>query len=287
MRDPLVRADQLASVGSFIIALIGLVGALAGQGWLAVLAFVILLFAMWVLIFLVHRNRKIFRAQRLFLDEQGFKPFPLSEQRLTLQPLSVMGAPNGFTNLGGVPFQIETQDQGALMAVVAPTRENEARVLDLSTPCTQVASVFFLISADYGVKSWHGAKPGEGWDEKVIGHITLTFSDGTKQEQELRLGHHLRDTCPGNQPWAIDQIRSDQTRQVWLSHDKQLALDMLRIDVEDGDKSLESIRILAKLEVDVVPQVSFMEGAGEGEIRESKLPGIKILGVTCWSVQER
>lgn len=247
MLDPLARADQLASVGSFIVAVIGLIGVLAGQGWLVILAFIILLLAIALLIFLIRRNQKALREQQRFLDEQDFTPFRLSKQRLALQPLSVMGAPNGFMNLGGVPFQIETQDHGALMAMVAPTPENEAGVLDLSTPCTKVASVFFLIIADYAVKSWRGAGPGEGWDEKVLGHIILTFSDGTKQEQELRLGYHLRDTCVGNQPWAIDQIRSEQSRQVWLSHDKQFALDMLRIDVEDGAKDLESIRILAKL----------------------------------------
>lgn len=280
MRDPLTRAAQLAAVGSFIIAAIGLVGALAGKGWLVILAFTILPLTIALLIFLVRRNQKTVREQQRFLAEQGFTEFPLGKQGLKLQALSVMGAPNGFTNLGGVPFQIETQDHGALMAAVAPTPENEARVLDLNIRCTKVASVFFLIIADYGVKSWRGAGPGEGWDEKVIGHITLTFSDGTEQEQELRLGHHLRDTCPGNQPWAIDQIRSDQTRQVWLSRDKQFALDMLRIDVEDDAKNLESIRILAKLEVDVVPQVSMKD-------RAAKLPGIRILGVTCWSTEER
>lgn len=282
MRDPLVRADQLASVGSFVVAVIGLIAALAGQGWLAVLAFTILLLAIGFLAFTVHRNRKDLREQQRFLAEQGFITFPLGEQKIELQPLSVMGSPNGFTNLGGVPFVITAQDHGALMALVAPTPKNEARVLDLNTKCAKVASVFILISTDYGVKSWAGAKPGEGWDEKVIGRITLMFSDGTTQEQGLRLGHHLRDTCVGNQPWAVDQIRSDRTRQVWLSSDEKFALDMLRIDVDDRAKELQNIRVLAKLEVAIVPQVS-MKATSDGQVTEPRLPGIKILGVTCWS----
>ncbi len=281
MNDSWTRADQIASVVSAIAAVIGLIGAIAGLNWLAIIAFMVLCIVAGFLAVLLYRNRKEMKGKKRFLAEQGFTPFPLGKQKLTLQPFSVPGAPNGFINLGGVPFQIETQDHGALMAMIAPTSDNEARVLDHSTPCPQTASIFFLISADYGLKSWQGAKPREGWDEKVIGRITLTFHGGEKQEQELRLGHHLRDTYPGNQPWAVDQLRSDQTKEVWLSQDGQFALDMLQINVENGPKRLEGIRILAKLEVPEVPRVSLLQGASAAG--EPKLPGIKILGVTCWS----
>ena len=286
MRDSWTRADQLASVGSFIVAVIGLVGAFAGQGWLVVASFVILLIAIGFLVFLVRNNRKTLREQKRFLNGEGFTTFPLGNQEVSLEPFSVMGAPNSFTTLGGVPFQIETKDYGAFMAIVRPTPTNEARVLDLNIPCTNVVSVYLLISTDYGVKSWKGARPGEGWDEKVVGQITLTFRDGTKQEQELRLGHHLRDTSVGNQPSAVDQIRSNQTRQIWLSSDEQFALDMLGIDVEGGPRHLEYIRVIAKLEVDEVPRIT-VRAPGTEEAAEPRLPGIKILGVTCWSAEEK
>lgn len=286
MRDPWTRGEQLATIGSFIIAVIGLISALAGQGWLVVVSFVVLLIAIGFLIFLVRKNRKILRERHRFLDGEGFTPFPLSEQRVPLEPFSVMGAPNGSIVLGGVLFKIETREHGALMIMVRPTPTNEATVRDLNVHCANVVSVYFLISADWAIKSWQGARPGEGWDEKIIGQITLTFRDDTRQEQEIRLGHHLRDTSVGNQPWAVDQIRSKQTKQVWLSSDEQFALDMLRIDVRGGPKHLEGIRVIAKLEVAAVPNVS-TRVSGTGEVLEPRLPGVKILGVTCWSTEEK
>ena len=286
MRDPWTRADQLASIGSFFVAVIGLVGAFAGQGWLVIVSFVVLLIAIGFLIFLVRKNRKILHERHRFLDGQGFTPFPLNEQGIPLEPFSVMGAPNGSIILGGVPFKVETREHGALMTMVKPTSTNEAAVRDLNVRCANVVSVYFLISADWAIKSWQGARPGEGWDEKIIGQITLTFRDGTRQEQELRLGHHLRDTSVGNQPWAVDQIRSKQTRQVWLSSDERFALDMLRIDIEGSPKHLENIRIIGKLEVAAVPRVS-LQASGTEEASEPRLPGVKILGVTCWSVEEK
>lgn len=287
MRDPWARADQLASIGSFALAAITfLAGTLAGQGWLIITSFVILLVAIGILFLIVRNNRKTLREQHRFLNGEGFTSFPLSEQEISLQPFSVMGAPNSSIILGGVPFKIETREHGALMAMVGPTLTNEARVLDLNTRCSKVDSIFFLVSAGWAVKSWQGAKPGEGWDEKVIGQIILTFRDGTKQEQELRLGHHLRDTSVGNQPWAVDQIRDKHTSQVWLSSDEQFALDMLRIKVKGGPNHLENIRIIAKLKVEVVPRI-FMRASPAGDATESRLPEIKILGVTCWSAEEK
>lgn len=287
MRDPWTRADQLASIGSFILAAITFfVGTLVGQGWLIIASFVILFIALGILFLMVRNNRKTLREQYRFLDGEGFTPFPLSGQGVPLEPFSVMGAPNGSIILGGVPFKVETREHGALMITVKPTPTNEAAVRDLNVRCANVVSVYFLISADWAIKSWQGARPGEGWDEKIIGQITLTFRDGTRQEQELRLGHHLRDTSVGNQPWAVDQIRSKQTRQVWLSSDERFALDMLRIDIEGGPKHLENIRIIGKLEVAAVPRVS-LQASGTEEASEPRLPGVKILGVTCWSAEEK
>lgn len=276
MDEWLDKGDKLASIGSFLLALIAL---LIGRSWTVALLLFALGLAIAALIIFLRRERALIRERERFITGKGFQPVRLdNNQSFALTRLGhIVGAPFGRVRLGCVPFEILDHDGGIQIMEVRPGPNNTLNTVEIRVEVGQVKSVFFLINANYGLKSWVGAQPGEGWDEKVVGRLQLEFRDGSRQEQVLRLGHHLRDTHVGNQPWAVDQVRREQTREVWLAPDQHIALDLLRIDIPNP-KFLRRILVSAQLEVDQPRQVA-LNG------QPINFPIIRIYGVTCWTTQ--
>jgi hypothetical protein len=276
MDEWLDRGDKLASIGSFLLALIAL---LLGRSWTVTLLLFALGLAIAALIIFLRREREQVRERERFIAGKGFRAVRLD----TMQPFTLTqlghtdGAPFGQVWLGSVPFEILAESGGVRVLQVDPGPDNILKTLEIRVGIDQVKSVFFLINTSYGLKSAQGARPGEGWDEKVVGRLQFEFRDRSSQEQELRLGHHLRDYNVGNQPWAVDQLRNDQAREVWLAPDQGVALDLLRVDIAKP-KFLHRIIVSAQLEVEQPRQVA-LDG------QPISFPVIRIFGVTCWTTQ--
>jgi hypothetical protein len=276
MDEWLDKGDKVASIGSFFLALIAL---LAGRDWSIVLLLFALGLSIAALIILLRRERTRTRERDQFIAGKGFKLVRLdNNQPFTLTQLGRLDSvPFGRVWLGSVPFEIPAKNGGMQVLQVDPGPSNILKTLEIRVQVDQVKSVFFLINTAYGLKSWKGAHPGEGWDEKIIGRLQFEFQDGSNQVQELRLGHHLRDYNVGNQPSAVDQLRSDQAREVWLAPDQRVALDLLRVDIAKP-KFLHRIIVSAQLGVEQPKQVT-LDG------QPISFPVIRIFGVTCWTTQ--
>jgi hypothetical protein len=185
--------------------------------------------------------------------ERIFEPIPLP-QTLDLSELQHSELPSGWILLGGIPFEITPGPQGfPLVALIEPTLANEPVGLTISQEAERACQIHLLITASYAIKLILGYGPGEGWDGKVCGKILVDFEDGTSQEQKLTLGYHLRDWDFGNQPWAVDALRSEQAQQVWHSSDNQCTLDLLSVLVKDGPKTVTSARLVAQMERGLAP----------------------------------
>lgn len=218
---------------------------------------------------------------------QGLHAIHLNELDLSLIPVSHPELPKGLVWLRWVKFFIASSQDDNLAAMVAsvrPTPENRAGLLDIHVGLDRVSEVYLLVTTGYGVKSSQGALPGEGWDEKLAGHIELIFGDRSKQEFDLRLGHDIREFTYGNQPWAIDALRKEGATsfQVWHSSREECTLDMIIIKVWDRPKKLDKIRIVAQMEEGVGP-VALREG--EKMLHEPAYPAIQVFGVTCRTVE--
>lgn len=276
MDEWLDKGDKVASIGSFFLALIAL---LVGKDWSIVLLLFALGLSIAALIILLQRERTQTRERDQFIAGKGFKLVRLdNNQPFTLTQLGRLdGAPFGRVWLGSVPFEILAENGGMQVLQVDPGPSNILKTLEIRVGIDQVKSVFFLINTSYGLKSAQDTRPGEGWDEKVVGRLRFEFQDGSAQEQELRLGHHLRDYNVGNQPWAVDRLRSDQAREVWLAPDQRIALDLLRVDMARS-KFLHRIIVSAQLEVEQ-PRPVRLDG------QPISFPVIRIFGVTCWTTQ--
>jgi hypothetical protein len=185
--------------------------------------------------------------------ERIFKSISLP-QNLELSELQHSELPSGWILLGGVPFEIMSGPEGfPLVALIEPTLANEPISLTISQEVERVRQIHLLITASYAIKLILGYEPGEGWDGKVCGKILIDYEDGTSQEQELRLGYHIRDWDYGNRPWAVDALRSEQARQVWHSSDNQCTLDLLSVPMKNGPKTVTSVRLVAQMEQGLAP----------------------------------
>jgi len=278
MDEWLDKGDKLASIGSFVLALIAL---LMGKSLAIVLLLVALGLVIVALIFLLRRERNRVKERERFIAGAGFQVVQLDENQtfglISNEP--VFGFPSGRVWLGCVPFEILAQDGNVQIVRAEPGPNNAPQIIEIKVQLDRVKTVFFLINTGLGLKSWSGAKPGEGWDEKVVGRIQFEFQDDSTFVQELRLGHHLRDSNVGNQPWAVDQLRSEQAREVWLMPSQHYALDMLQVNFSKP-RYLRRIWVSAQLETEQVqfPQILFQE-------KPIGPPFILIYGVTCWTVQ--
>jgi len=269
------KGDKIGGIGSFILALIAL---FTGKSLAVVLLFLALAVLLFLLIVLLRRERSRLQEREQFIAGKGFKLVSFKDnQTFSLARLGpITSAPFGRTWMGCVPFEILAEKDGLQFIEVKPKPNNAPDISEIRVEIDRVDKVFLLINAGFGLKSWNQAQPGEGWDEKVIGRLHFEFGDGSNQKQELRLGHHLRDLAIGNQPYAVDRLRSEQTREVWLSPQRDLALDCLQIEFSKP-RFLCQVIVSAKLEVDQPPQVAF-EGEPIG------FPFIRIFGITCWTV---
>jgi len=187
--------------------------------------------------------------------ERIFESIPLP-QTLNLSELQHSELPSGWILLGGIPFEIRPGPQKfPLVALIEPTLKNESVSFTISQKVERVCQLHLLITASYAIKLILGYESGEGWDGKICGKILADFEDGTSQEQELRLGYHLRDWDFGNRPWAVDALRSGQARQVWHSSDNLCTLDLLSVFVKDGPKTVTSVRLVVQMEQGLAPAI--------------------------------
>ena len=271
--------------GFFFLVLPPIVGwiirLLSGNTWAAVTVGSITLTL--VLVVVVWRQRSRLRDVEALKAGLGLHEIRLDELELDLVPVSHPELPRGQVWLRWAKFHIASAQDGtsaAMVAVVRPTAENKAGLLDVGVGLDGVSEVYLLATVDYGVKSYRGALPGAGWDEKRVGHIELVFADGSKQEHELRLGHDIRDFSYGNQPWAIDSLRKEGATsfQVWHSSLNDFTLDLVVIEVRGKPKRLDKIRIEAQMEEGLEP-VALRKG--EEVLNEPAYPAIWVFGLTC------
>lgn len=219
-----------------------------------------------------------------FKAGQNLHSVRLDKLNLHLTPVAHPELPKGMVWLRWVKFFIaSSQDENGIAAKVVsvrPSAANEANLVDIRIGLEQVSEVYLLITTEYGVKSFAGALPGDGWDEKLAGHIELIFGDRSKQEFKLRLGYDIRDFFFGNQPWAIDALRKEGSTsfQVWHSSQKEYTLDMIAIKVEGQPKTLDKIRIVAQMEKGTKP-IALQKGGRV--VHEPAYPVIQVFGVTC------
>ena len=217
------------------------------------------------------------------LDLEGFHsmyPEATSKKLVPYRNLTTEGflnyrreLPRGHYWLKMVPFDIfvdpeDNGDHGVVGILLEPTSENEEQSFTNRARVEKVKSVFILLTANNGLTTWKGCK---------IGEILLHFEDDlSPQSLSLHLGREIRDWWPwnkrlvGREPGPIDQCTSPTVTEVWHSSDRQVVLDMLRIDVDGEPKKLESITFKARLE-----SVDWNKHLPD-------LPGLQILGTTCW-----
>jgi hypothetical protein len=181
--------------------------------------------------------------------------------------------PRGHIWLKNVPFDIvvdpeDNGDRGAVGIFLEPTSRNDEQFFTNRARAEKVKSVFILLTASYGLTTWKGCK---------IGEILLHFEDDSSpQSLSLHLGHELRDWWPwnkrlvGREPGPIDQCTSPAVTEVWHSSDRQVVLDMLRINIGKEPKNLRGITFKARLD------------SVDWNRHLPDLPGLQILGLTCW-----
>ena len=186
-------------------------------------------------------------------------------------------APQGTFHLGDTSFKLHSEWDSKharymLMGLqLHPGRSNAPDTVSIPVKLDAITSVFFLLVAGCG----HTQIQDIRFEDRQIGFIELCFGvDMPLQTQPLILGRHLRE-------WSCyDPIRRDlvktisdnATRQVWLSRDKQNVLDMLRIDIKDAPRYLDSIRITAVYEPPV-------------QLSTPYTPRINVFAITCQRIK--
>jgi hypothetical protein len=293
MDDVLNKIDQILSgkysdwiSGFFFFVLplvLGLIGKLAsGNAWAGV-SIGLFVFALFLGVTILRQRSRIKDLVALKSGED-FQIVRFDNLDPHLTPVMHPELPKGLIWLRWVKFFIAHQqdDNGSAAKVifVRPTSQNEASLVDIPVDIDRVSEVYLLITTGYGVKSFQGALPGDGWDEKLAGHIEFIFGDSSKQEFQLRLGHNIREFTFGNQPWAIDALRKEGSTsfQVWHSSQKECTLDMLFIKVEGQPKMLDKIRIVAQMEKGAKPIA--LQDNGK-VIHEPAYPAIHVFAITC------
>jgi hypothetical protein len=188
--------------------------------------------------------------------------------------------PKGWVNLGGTAFQLQEKDGRAAGWAVRPSPQNEPRVISIPVGLENVSTVLMLITAGWGLKRIEGL--ADGWEGEQIGVVQLCFKDADPQEQPLILGDNIRDWAIGNTEWAVAETTDPNVFPVWISPGGGSAIDLLRIDVEGGPKTLEKIEILAQmvsLKGQALRPVELREG--DKQLAPPSFAIIQISGITC------
>ena len=186
-------------------------------------------------------------------------------------------APQGTLRLSDTSFKLHSEWDSKharymLMGLqLHPDRSNAPDTVSIPVKLDAITSVFFLLVAGCG----HIQIQGIRFEDRQIGFIELCFGvDVPLQTQPLVLGRHIRE-------WSCyDPIKSDlvktisdnATRQVWLSRDKQNVLDMLRIDIKDAPRYLDSVRITAEYDPPV-------------QLSTPYTPRINVFAITCQRIK--
>jgi hypothetical protein len=288
LRD--LTSEIIASV--IVLIIFPAIAQFLGQNlWITVAVFFAVLVATILLLSLLKARGELKDLQS-FLAGENFKPISLDlegfrskypeakeKKYVPYRNLTAEGflnyrreLPRGHIRLV-VPFDIvvdpeDNGDRGVVGILLEPTSENEEQSFTNRARVEKVKSVFILLTANNGLTTWKGCK---------IGEILLHFEDDSSpQSLSLHLGHEIRDWWPwnkrqvGREPGPIDHCTSPAVTEVWHSSDRQVVLDMLRIDIDGKPKSLESITFKARLE-----SVDWNKHLPD-------LPGPQILGITCW-----
>jgi hypothetical protein len=288
LRD--LTSEIIASV--IVLIIIPAIAQFLGQNlWITVAVFFAVLVATILLLFLLKARGELKDLQS-FLAGENFKPisldlegfrskYPEAKEKKYVPYRNLTAErflnyrrelPRGHIRLV-VPFDIvvdpeDNGDRGAVGIFLEPTSRNDEQSFTNGARVEEVKSVFILLTANNGLTTWKGCK---------IGEILLHFEgDSSPRSLSLHLGHEIRDWWPWNkgqvgiEPGPIDQCTSPAVIEVWHSSDRQVVLDMLRIDVDGEPKKLESITFKARLQ-----SVDWNKHLPD-------LPGLQILGITCW-----
>lgn len=186
-------------------------------------------------------------------------------------------APQGKLWLGDTSFELhsewdsKTAKYMLLGLQLHPDPSNVPDTVSIPVKLNDITSVFFLLVAGCG----HTQIQNIRFENRQIGFIELCFGvDVPLQMQPLVLGSHIREwSC--YDPIKRDLVKtiSDKaTRQVWLSRDEQNVLDMLRIDIKDAPRYLDSIRITAEYDPPV-------------QLSTPYTPRINVFAITCQRIK--
>lgn len=208
-------------------------------------------------------------------------PLPLDSLEQFVWSYPSPDVPKGWVNLGGVQFQLQpTEDGRAVGLAVRPSPQNEPETISVPVGLANVSSVFMLITTGWGLKRIEGLS--DGWEGEQVGVVRLCFEDGSQQEQQLVLGDNIRDWAIGTVEWAVIETIAPNTIPVWVSPTGGAALDLLRIDVDSGPKTLERIEIVAhmmSLKGQTLRPVALREG--DKQIAPPSFAIIQVSGITC------
>lgn len=201
-----------------------------------------------------------------------YHPIRFEDREPFSHPYPRQDAPRGHVWLRGVKFTItecpyvaddKVTYQGIRGLRVQPNRSNVADIKEVDIHVESVNAVFMLIVAGHSYKRQENLQ----FENNEIGRIELHFREGPFQPQPLILGGNIRE-------WAfktkgvVGTLSDDATVQIWEPLDGWCTLDMLRIEIEGGPKTLERIRIIGKF-------------GGEGTLQRAPFPAIHVCAITC------
>lgn len=187
-------------------------------------------------------------------------------------------APQGILYLGDTSFELRSEwhpKTGKYMLMglqLHPGPSNTPDTVSIPVKLNDITSVFLLLVAGCG----HIQIQNIRFEDRQIGFIELYFGfDVPLQRQLLILGRQIREwNCYNPHKDLVKTISDNATRQVWLSRDKQSVLDMLRIDIKDAPRYLDSLRITAEYDPPV-------------QLSTPYTPRITVFAITCQKIKNK
>jgi hypothetical protein len=187
-------------------------------------------------------------------------------------------APQGKLWLGDTSFELRSEwdfEAGKYMLMglqLHPDPSNAPDTVSIPVKLDDITSVFFLLVAGCG----HIQIQNIRFEGRQIGFTELCLDvDVPLQRQPLILGRHIREwNCYNPNKNLVKTISDNATRQVWLSRDKQSVLDMLRIDIRDAPRYLDSVRITAEYDPPV-------------QLSTPYTPRISVFAITCQKIKDK
>lgn len=159
-------------------------------------------------------------------------------------------SPTGLSVYYEIPFLLlpvfnsEGRSFGHAVLTVQPSEENVADVKTINAVESRITHVHFLISAGHGWREHNGLT----FLHRRIGYLEISFSDGTSQRVNMILGRNIREWAFGNNPNLVTEIDLSLTRPAWHSHDSTKRFDLMSVQIENGPKDIQSIRVVGEFE---------------------------------------